>query len=399
VTHPESDRRACEAAGERPAAFGGVASKIVLLVFAATFLTATVVSWVSIESSGVSLRGMIDRLYPLAVDHAASRIDPWIRAAQLHLERAAHHSNGDLAGAAHGQVDGLAIFDIEGGKVQSWGVVPDAAAEALDAPDGVAVVALDAGGFGLAIAPHREAGQRRIVGVMSLDRIASMLELELPSERAMLALVDGGGRVLAKAGSPPAGAVLEHLDLASLRSDGPLRETLLGGVHVIGAAQRIDLLDWHVAVLTPFDDAYDSVLTAVGRIFLIDLGVILVFSLLAYRVAVHVMRPFERLSDAVRRGAESDADAELVIPEIATRDEIGALSRTFARMLRQQKAQREEIEEKNRSLVDRNLRLQGPNGHLRDSRHERRAARARHEGSQPEHHPRARAQARHAVPP
>jgi diguanylate cyclase (GGDEF)-like protein len=155
--------------------------------------------------------------------------------------------------------------------------------------------------------------------------------------------------------------VLEHLDLASLRSDGPLRETLLGGVHVIGAAQRIDLLDWHVAVLTPFDDAYDSVLTAVGRIFLIDLGVILVFSLLAYRVAVHVMRPFERLSDAVRRGAESDADAELVIPEIATRDEIGALSRTFARMLRQQKAQREEIEEKNRSLVDRNLRLEQAN--------------------------------------
>jgi PleD family two-component response regulator len=53
--------------------------------------------------------------------------------------------------------------------------------------------------------------------------------------------------------------------------------------------------------------------------------------------------------------------AELEIPEVSSRDEIGLLTRTFNDMIQQQRAQREEIEEANRHLKDRNLRLQQAN--------------------------------------
>ena len=358
MENPEA-RSDARDAGERPSAFGGVASKIVLLVFVATFLTATGVSWVSIQSSGASLRGMIDRLYPLSLEHAARRIDPWIRAAQLELERLAHHPTGELAGEPTTQLDGLVIFDADGRAEESWGVVPETAADALASPHGIAAVELPDGHFGLAIAPHRGTGDRRVVGILSLQRVVSMFEVELPTEHALIALVDREGRVLAKAGPAPGGRPLSHLALDGLRSRGQLRETVLAGVHVIGAAQPIDLLEWQVAIVTPFDAAYGSVLTAVARIFAIDLGIILAFSLVAYRVAAHVMRPIGRLSEAVKRSAEGESN--LAIPVVESRDEIGVLSRTFGRMLRQQRAQREEIEEANRHLLDRNFRLEQAN--------------------------------------
>jgi diguanylate cyclase (GGDEF)-like protein len=53
--------------------------------------------------------------------------------------------------------------------------------------------------------------------------------------------------------------------------------------------------------------------------------------------------------------------SELELPMVSSRDEIGMLTRTFNDMIQQQRAQREEIEETNRSLKDRNHRLQQMN--------------------------------------
>ena len=76
------------------AAAGSLATKIILFVFASTFATAIVVSWVSIEFTTDSLRGSIDRLYPRELEHAERQIEPWLDAARRELTQRARESNG-----------------------------------------------------------------------------------------------------------------------------------------------------------------------------------------------------------------------------------------------------------------------------------------------------------------
>ena len=45
--------------GDRPSAWSSLASKLILFVFASTFITATIVSWISIQSTSGALREMI----------------------------------------------------------------------------------------------------------------------------------------------------------------------------------------------------------------------------------------------------------------------------------------------------------------------------------------------------
>ena len=45
-----------------------LATKIILFVFLSTFATALAVSWISIQSTHHSLQGVIEHLYPLALE-------------------------------------------------------------------------------------------------------------------------------------------------------------------------------------------------------------------------------------------------------------------------------------------------------------------------------------------
>jgi diguanylate cyclase (GGDEF)-like protein len=349
--------------GGRPPAWSGLASKLILFVFASTFITATIVSWISIQSTGGSLRDMIERLYPLSLFHAAQRLDPWVCEVRLQLEYNARRRASQpsvLVGAGDRQLlDGLALYNRDGTRLEAWGDAPVEARAALRAKGRAAAIRLADGGWALAVAPAIESGGAELVGIVSLARLVPLLEVELPNEHAVLALVDGEGRVLVRAGQLPDGTPLEHVDVNALHSRGALRETEISGEHVIAAAQRVALLDWSVAIFTPFETAYAPVFSVVTRVFAIDVCIILVFSFLAYRITARVLRPIGHLSEAVQRVMLGHAEPE--IPEASSRDEIGLLTRTFNDMIRQQRSQREEIEETNRHLKDRNHRLQQMN--------------------------------------
>jgi diguanylate cyclase (GGDEF)-like protein len=349
--------------GDRPSAWSGLTSKLTLFVFASTFLTATIVSWISIQTTSASLRDVIDRLYPLSLDHAAQRLDPWVGAIRLELEHAARHRGGDSSVPQPADprtvLDGLVTYSRDGARGEAWGVVPREASAALRAKNRIAAVQLDTGSWALAVAPIWVSDGNELVGIVSLARLAPLLEVELPNDESVLALLDGRGNVLVSAGSLPEGPPLERIEVNTLHSRGALRETEIHGQHVIAASQRVALLDWHVALVTPFATAYAPVLSVVTRVFAIDLCIILVFSFLAYRITAGVVRPIGHLSEAVRRVMLGETEIE--IPEVAARDEIGMLTRTFNDMIQQQRAQREEIEETNRHLKDRNLRLQQAN--------------------------------------
>jgi diguanylate cyclase (GGDEF)-like protein len=359
VTTANSQESVPGAAGDRPGPWSGLASKLILFVFASTFITATIVSWISIQSASGSLRGVIDRLYPLSLDHAAQRIEPWICQVRLQLEYAARQRAPDGAVPHSASLDGLAVYAPDGTRESAWGAAPTQARAALHAKQRLAPVRLASGEWAIAVAPLVPSPGSELVAIVSLARLVPLLEVELPNESSLLALIDGEGRVLVRAGNPPGDGPLEKIDVHALHARGALRETELGGEQVIAAVQRIALLDWNVAIVAPFATAYASAISVVTRVFAIDLGIILAFSFIAYRITARVVRPIAQLSEAVRRVMLGQA--ELEIPEVSSRDEIGLLTRTFNDMIQQQRAQREEIEETNRHLKDRNVRLQQAN--------------------------------------
>jgi diguanylate cyclase (GGDEF)-like protein len=137
-----------------------------------------------------------------------------------------------------------------------------------------------------------------------------------------------------------------------------IAEYEVGGRLMIGSRREV-VNEWRVLIETPFEAAFAPVLSVVTRIFVGDLLVILLSSLLAYRVTATVVRPIERLSDWARRFATGSE--ELEVPELSSRDEIGLLARTLTDMRRQLQRRKAELQQANRDLMDRNARLEQAN--------------------------------------
>jgi diguanylate cyclase (GGDEF)-like protein len=182
----------------------------------------------------------------------------------------------------------------------------------------------------------------------------------VPDAHAVLALVDRDGRVLAAAGADHELAPDARIGPPGHAEDQPATvEYRSGGRPVIGAARALGEGGWQLVAEAPFEAAFAPVLDVVSRIFLIDLGVILLFSFLAYQVTSSIVRPIERLSEWARGIAQGQI--ELEIPETGGRDEIGLLARTFNDMMRQLRRNQLEIEAKNHELTEHNIRLEQAN--------------------------------------
>ena len=181
-----------------------------------------------------------------------------------------------------------------------------------------------------------------------------LAEARPPAVEHML-LLDAAGTVLAAAVRaegvapervPP--GILETPETDASYQDGT-------GTWMVAALRPVGDTGWHVAAQTSFQELHEPVLAAFARLFVADLALVLLVSLLAYRITMVAVRPIERLSDAARRIAQGQFDHE--IPEPATHDEIGLLARTFNDMMRRLRGYQSEIEAANASLMERNNEL------------------------------------------
>lgn len=342
---------------------GSLATRIILFVFASTFATALVVSWVSIQSTYDSLRGVIDREYPAELNHARKRVVPWLAAAQAELASLADRSDlvdddGHPTEAFSRAVSDsphfatLAWVDGEG-RIDAWvGPVPTrtpqffARSSHLRLPDGSGRAVLRT---------PLESGA--LLGVLDPVPLGALLTDLHSSPDSLVALVDPGGTILASAGALPAPA--HRIATPPEGAHDRASEYDSGGRMVIGAARQLASHDWLLIIETPFEIAFASVLGVVSRIFVIDLTVILFFSFVAYRITAAVVRPIEQLSEWARRIAQGNVDLE--IPESNSHTEIGLLTRTFNDMMRQLRHKQRDFEEANRDLTEKNNRLQQAN--------------------------------------
>ena len=185
--------------------------------------------------------------------------------------------------------------------------------------------------------------------------LSQLLAREPLPPGGLLLLLDANARRLA-ASRPGAEEVV--LPAAALRGEAPgmraFRDT--HGREWVGSLRPVAGGTLQLAILAPFEVAFEPVFGVVTRIFVIDLFLVLLASFLAFRVTAAVLHPIEVLSDGARSIAQGQIDHE--VPEPATRDEIGLLARTFNDMLRRLRRQQAEIEAVNLDLRERNAELQ-----------------------------------------
>jgi diguanylate cyclase (GGDEF)-like protein len=134
---------------------------------------------------------------------------------------------------------------------------------------------------------------------------------------------------------------------------------------VVGSALRFDRFDWTIAVEEPAAQLFGPAAEIVRKVVIVNVGIVLLCSLVALQIARSVVRPIQALSQAAERVAAGEPD--VTFPEEG-RDEIGVLGRAFNEMIErlghnrvELENNRLEIEGANEKLVNRNQELQRVN--------------------------------------
>jgi len=350
-----------------------LATKVISVVFLATALTAGVVSWISVQSTHTFLERRIEASYPAILERAGERLAGFAGEARGEIEELAAEIEGAesdvparwLARTPH--FDGAALTDGAGRVLARAGdlawpeVLP---ADARDragefwavGPVGASRLAISAPLRGAAAGEplfvHASLRRRALAALLTSDGLG-------PAGRILLLGPDG--RVVASsasAGEPAAGA-FPPASVAAL-GEGPVVEySGRDGQRMVGALRSLPGGSLRLLIEEPFEKAYEPVLAVVTRVFVIDLGIILAFSFLAWQVTAAIVKPIEALSAGARRIAQGDFDVQL--HESHRRDEIGLLTRAFNEMTRKLLAHRAEIETANQKLLLQNDQLQRAN--------------------------------------
>jgi diguanylate cyclase (GGDEF)-like protein len=378
LTHPHL--------GRQP--LNSISTRIIFFVFLSTFLTALVVSWISIHTIHQHLRQGVEAHFPAVLDRRIERIDAWLVRASSQLEEIAQESGlpkkrwGSPSKAVYGKrldewlegsprFSALALPDRRGRLVThtrgiSQADLNEVTARLLAGSENRRYVAgTNAAGQPFALTritlpQEAEDAPTMLLGIYRHESMASLLPLQRDERPGRVLLLSRDGTPVIDPGGSSAGAEhpipLERL----LQSTSNVREYTNGdGHHVLGSARSLDHLDWWVVMEAPFDQVFAPVLSVVTRIFLSDLAIILLFSFLAYKITAAIMQPIEALSEGATRISHGDIEHEIPTPK--SNDEIGLLTRTFNDMMHKLRENKQEIEQEKSKLKVQNDELQRAN--------------------------------------
>jgi len=362
-----------------------LATKIIFFVFVSTFVTALVVSWISVHSTYSFLRAHLDHSYPTILARSAADLGVWLADGRDQVERLA--ASGELQGLAAGTGDreaeaarlaealrpghellltAVAVRDAAGSLVAAKGsdaTTIDALGRLADDRDRTAWRTI---GSEIAIsAPLRDARGARVgtvLAALSPVGLAQRLGGQVAAGGGVVYLVDDRGRALAAAPAVESTARFDAFpsELLTRTEDARVLEfRSADGRRGIGAYRSLADTPWSLVVAQPLETAFAPVFSVVTRVFAVDLGIILLFSFLAYEITAAIVRPLEALSDGARRISQGELEVE--IPDTGTHDEIGLLTRTFDDMARRLRRNRDEIEQQHRQLREQNDQLQRAN--------------------------------------
>lgn len=363
-------------------------------MFLISLATSLVVIWTSIRSTHAFLSEEIDRKFPAILSATTGRIDLWLQQRKLDLDTYARSAtlskNADrlrrntgtrarraveryLAYVLERSDQYAALFALDpDGNTLAWVGIELELDEALKA--GLAQVVgpsvdpfLRTGGLRVPIAsaPIRDrAGKQRgsLHAALHSGALETLLTSDDLGDSGQIFLVDVDGAYLTPAFGRPRGDMYTK----QLPTEGETptvdRYTNANGTHVVGSAVRIADTSWAMVVEEPYSAAFAPVLLALYRLALLNLSIVLLFSLVAFRIATSVVRPLKALSQGAQRVAEGDTDVSVVEP--SRRDETGLLIRTFNDMVARLRRNQLELEQNRLEIEATNSRLRAQNEEL-----------------------------------
>jgi diguanylate cyclase (GGDEF)-like protein len=334
-----------------------VSTKVISFVFVSIFTTAALVSWQSIQSTHATLREQIDARLPLILERVSADLTTWTAAGRSELERLAASSVAPERASLEEWLARAPQFDavawVDGGRVRAQAGVPWTPPDPTKS-DGLAAVAWQVGNTGgpeaIAHIPRPAKESSVLVARLSNEGLRRIVSAEARAVRGDLLLLDHAHRPVAhQRDADPADPRVDVASLAELAPGRVAEFTGRDGEHVLASAIAVPVLAASLVLEEPFDVAFAPVRAVMIRIFVIDLAIILFFSLLAYQITGRIMRPIRLLSEGAQRISEGQIDHE--IPDPRTGDELGLLTRTFNEMMRKLRRNQLEIEEKNARLT------------------------------------------------
>ncbi len=394
---PDGETRA------RRRTFRSLQARVTLFVFWATVITSLTVTAISANSVYGFLRGNIDQKFRSVLSGTAERIDLWydqrllevgvFAASEILTDNVPRLRGRTSAAASRAEIEQYLSYLLEsfpqyealflldrGGETLIWvgdevplpselraqgarsiGVMPSEIHAA-----GNTRVQLVSAQLGAGDGRSDGDAQETLHAVLHLEALDGLLATSDGGPPISTLLVNADGRCVASsAGGDQCGEFTQ-----ALPENGAVFELAeyenAGGERVVGGALRLDRFGWSVVVEEAYDQAFAPVSAITSRVVAIDLAIVLLFGLGAYRIARSIVKPIEALSDAARR--MSDGEEHVVIPEHREHDEVGILTRAFnamttglANKARELEESRRQIEEAYEQLAARNDELQNVN--------------------------------------
>jgi diguanylate cyclase (GGDEF)-like protein len=127
----------------------------------------------------------------------------------------------------------------------------------------------------------------------------------------------------------------------------------VSGVEVLGSLKRVPRVGWAVLAEIPVDAAYQQVRRFRDLTLAIVAGLLLGVTAIAYRLALLIVRPLERLT----KGAAEVADGDLAVDLPMAAGEVGELTYVFNHMVGRLRQSRQELDAVNETLRQQNEEL------------------------------------------
>ena len=379
--------------------FQSLAARIGFFVFGATLMSALAVALTSAHALRGFLQAKIEEKLPSVAAQVHDRLDLWFAQRTLDVQVFARsailvdglagHARARLAPedrqviekylnyvlAGSQQYESLFALDPAGHTLFAVGRPIDLEATLQHSLAGVEDTAVSQV---VVIGSHRvqivssavRARDDRVLAtlhaVLDVETLTTQLASHELGDSGCLVLFDRGGDALVA--SPGVDLAGLHRPAAFVAADPTTVHEYTGpdGVHVVASVRPIEQLGWTLVVQETSDDAFAPIAQILRRTLLLNMGIVAVLSLVAFKIATSMVGAIHNLSDAARR--VRDGEPDVVVPVTSGGDEVGILTRTFAEMVERLhdarleiEVRRQESDNANRLLLAQNHELQRAN--------------------------------------